>query len=458
MFKSLSDKLGNVFDRLKGKGVLSEDDINTAMREVRVALLEADVALPVAREFIAKTKEQIIGQEIVKSVSPAQMVIKLVQDQLTQFLGEENTGLELNTEPPAVIMMVGLQGSGKTTSAAKLARRLKTKNNKKVMLASLDVYRPSAQEQLEILGKQIEVDSLPIKDKQKPLDITKRALKEAKLAGYDVLILDTAGRLHIDDDLMSELIKVRDLAKPAQTLLVADSLTGQDAVNIAQEFHAKIGVTGIVLTRIDGDGRGGAALSMKHVTGQPIKYMGTGEKLENFEEFYPERISSRILDKGDVVSLVEKASEQIDKADAKQLEARLKKGNFDMNDLRAQLEQMDKMGGIGGIMNFMPGMGKIKEKLNDAMASNQFDSKVLDRQKAIISSMTRAERAHPKVINGSRKMRIANGSGVEVQDVNRLLKQFKQMQTMMKKVGKMGKNKKALMGMMNKMGKGNFDF
>lgn len=440
MFQNLSDKLGNVFDRLRGKAALSEADVDEAMREVRVALLEADVALPVVREFIAKTKEKIIGAEIVKSISPAQMVIKLVQDQLTEMLGSELQDLDLNAAPPVVIMMVGLQGSGKTTSSGKLANRLKNKRNKKILLASLDVYRPAAQEQLAILGKQIGVDSLEIIKGEKPVQITKRALEQAK--HYDVLILDTAGRTHIDEELMREAREIEQIAKPRETLLVADSLTGQDAVNIAKEFNEKLGLTGIILTRIDGDGRGGAALSMKTITGKPIKFVGVGEKIDEFEEFYPERIAGRILDKGDIISLVEKAKEQIDENEMKQIEAKMKKGQFDLDDLAKQFDMMNKMGGMGSLMGMIPGLGKIKQQVNAAL-ENEESQKQMKRMRAILSSMTKQERKDPKIINGGRKVRIAAGAGVQVADVNRILKQHRNMADMMKKFGKM--DKKAIM-------------
>lgn len=439
MFDSLSDNLGKIFAKLKGKGYLSEDDVGAAMREVRIALLEADVALPVAKDFIAKVKERAIGQEVVKSVSPAQMVIKIVNDHLVETLGSEAAELNLAVTPPAVVMMVGLQGSGKTTSTAKLAMLLKNKQKKKVLMASLDIYRPAAQHQLEVLGKQIQVDTLAIIDGQKPEAITKRALDEAKKGGYDVLMLDTAGRLHIDDELMDELKIVKKLSNPAETLLVADSLTGQDAVHIAREFNEKIGVTGNILTRVDGDGRGGAALSMKAVTGQPIKFIGVGEKVNEFEVFHPDRIASRILGMGDIVSMVERAAEHVNEEDAKALEAKMKKGKFDLDDLAKQFKMMKKMGGLGGIMGMLPGIGKMKKQIDESGVSD----KTFDRMEAMISSMTLQERKNPEIIKASRKKRIAAGSGTQVQDINRLLKQHKQMAGMMKKLGKM--DKKSLM-------------
>jgi signal recognition particle subunit SRP54 len=439
MFENLSQNLTNVFAKLRKRGVISEEDVNLAMREVRIALLEADVALPVAKAFIEKVKERAVGQEVIKSISPAQMIIKIVHDALTELLGSDAQEINLTTTPPAVIMMVGLQGSGKTTTTGKIGLFLKDKKNKKVLLASLDTYRPAAQDQLEVVAKQAGVDSLPIIKDQKPEAIAKRALEEAKRGGYDVLMLDTAGRLHIDDTLMQELEVVKSLTHPVETLLVADSLTGQDAVNIAQAFHERLSVTGIVLTRIDGDGRGGAALSMRHVTGCPIKFLGSGEKLQALEPFHPDRISSRILDMGDVVSLVEKAAEMIDQEEAAKLTKKLKKGQFDLNDMSSQFKQMRKMGGFSGILGMLPGVGAMKKQIEEA----NLDEGIIKRQEAIISSMTPLERRNAKLINASRKIRIAKGSGTSVQDVNRLLKQFLQMQTMMKRVAKM--DKKSLM-------------
>jgi len=439
MFESLSDNLSKVFSKLKSKGVLSDADVSAAMREVRIALLEADVSLPVAKEFIGKVKEKAIGQEVVKSVSPGQMVVKIVQDELEAMLGSDESELNLNATPPVVIMMAGLQGSGKTTSSGKLANVLNKKRNKKVLMASLDVYRPAAQDQLEVLGRQISVDTVEIVQGQKPVEITKRTLEKAKTEGYDVVILDTAGRLHIDNELMDELVDVKKIANPVETLLVADSLTGQDAVNIAGQFNEKIGLTGIILTRIDGDGRGGAALSMRSVTGCPIKFMGVGEKISEFEAFHPNRIASLILGMGDVVSLVEKAAEHVETEDAKKLEKKLKKGQFDLNDMAKQFKMMRKMGGVGGLMGMIPGLGKMKKEIDESGV----DDKMIIHQEAIISSMTKQERRYPKVINASRKKRIAAGCGLTVQEVNRLLKQHKQMSVMMKKVSKM--DKKALM-------------
>jgi signal recognition particle subunit SRP54 len=435
MFASLNERLGGIFSKLRRQGRLSEEDINAVMREVRIALLEADVALPVVREFIASLKEAAVGAEVIKSVSPANMVIKLVQDHLTALLGSEHQDVNLAVASPAVLMMVGLQGSGKTTSTGKLAYRLRTKQNKKVLVASLDVYRPAAQEQLAVVAKAAGVESLPIVAGEQPLTITARALQAAKLEGYDVLLLDTAGRLHIDDALMQELQEVKRLASPIETLLVADSLTGQDAVNIGRSFHEQIGITGAILTRIDGDGRGGAALSLRSVTGQPIKFMGMGEKITEFEPFHPERIASRILDMGDIVSLVERAAETINQAEAEVMAKRMQEGNFDFNDLLMQLQQMKKMGGMGSMLSMIPGIGKMKDKI----AESGVDESMFRRQEAIILSMTKKERQFPKLLNGSRRKRIAEGSGTSVQEVNKLVKHHQQMEKLMKKMKKMGK-------------------
>jgi signal recognition particle subunit SRP54 len=434
MFQSLSTKLTGIFSNLRKRGVLTEADIDAVAREVRIALLEADVALPVVKDFIASLKEKAVGANIVASVNPSQMVIKLVNDHLAELLGSEHQTLNLAANPPIVIIMVGLQGSGKTTSTGKLALRLKNKQNKKMLVASLDIYRPAAQEQLAQVAKQAGVDALPIIAGQKPEEITARALKEAKLGGYDVLLLDTAGRLHIDEDLMGELKLVKQLANPLETLLVADSLTGQDAVTIAKTFHDQVGITGIILTRVDGDGRGGAALSMRAVTGQPIKFMGLGEKLDALEEFHPARIANRILDMGDIVSLVEKAAENVTQEEAEKLASRMMEGQFDFNDLLEQMRKMKKMGGMGIMMKMLPGVGKLQEQMKNA----NIDESVIARQEAIILSMTPKERQFPKLINASRRIRIANGSGTTVQDVNKILKQQQQMQDMMKKFKKMG--------------------
>jgi len=435
MFENLTERLGDVFERLKKKGALKEADVDAALREVRVALLEADVALPVVKDFIAAVKEKAVGQEVIKSVSPGQMVVKIVHDQLAETLGDERSELNLATTPPAAILMVGLQGSGKTTSSAKLALRLKDKQNKKVLMASLDIYRPAAQQQLEVLGKQAEVATLPIIFGEQPVAITKRAMDTGRKEGYDVVILDTAGRLHIDVQLMSEVAQVRDVAKPIETLLVTDAMTGQDAVTVAKEFNEKVGVTGIVLTRVDGDARGGAALSMKQVADAPIKFMGIGEKIDEFEPFHAERIAGRILGMGDVVSLVEKASENVDKEEAEKLAKKVMKGQFTLEDLLSQLRQIRKMGDLKGLMGMLPGVGKMKKQMDEA----NLDDSVIAHQEAIILSMTVKERQNPKVINASRRKRIAAGSGTSVPEVNRLLKQHKQMSSVMKKVGKMGK-------------------
>lgn len=435
MFDSLSDRLGGVFDRLRGRGALREDDVREAMREVRVALLEADVALPVVRRFIDAVTEKAIGQEVLRSVTPGQQVVKIVNDELVQMLGgEEVVGLDLAVAPPAVIMMVGLQGSGKTTTTAKIAKLLKEKQGKKVLMASLDVNRPAAQEQLAVLGSQVEVATLPIVPGQLPVDIATRALQSAKLQAVDVVMLDTAGRLHVDDALMAEMKAVFGIAKPHEVLLVVDSLTGQDAVNVAQSFAGEIDLTGVVVTRMDGDARGGAALSMRAVTGKPIKFAGTGEKIDAIEPFQPSRVAGRILGMGDVVSLVEKAAATIDKEDADRMAERMMKGQFDLNDLRAQLRQMQNMGGLGMLAGMMPGMKKAKQ----AMQASGMDDKVLLHMDAIIGSMTPKERARPELLNAKRKIRVAKGSGTQVQDINRLLKMHQEMGRAMKQIKKMG--------------------
>lgn len=433
MFDTLAEKLSGVFDRLARRGALTESDVDTAMREIRIALLEADVALPVVKDFVAKVREQAVGQAVIKSVTPSQMVVKIVNDALVETLGGENAALDLNAPAPVPVLMVGLQGSGKTTTSAKLALRLK-KDKKRVLLASLDVYRPAAQEQLAQLGKQIDVAVLPVIVGEKPKAIAARAMAEAK-KGYDVVILDTAGRLHIDLDMMAEVAEVRALVNPHETLLVVDALAGQDAANIAREFNEKIGITGIVLTRIDGDSRGGAALSMRAVTGRPIKFLGAGEKVEALEPFHPDRLAGRILGMGDVVSLVETAAEKMDKDEAERVAKRMMDGRFDLNDLLSQLRQMQKMGDLKGLLGLIPGMGKFKAQIDAA----KIDDKVFKRQEAIILSMTPRERRNPDIIKASRKKRIADGCGLTVQEVNKLLKQYDQMADMMKKVKKMGK-------------------
>jgi len=433
MFDGLQARLTGVIDRLKGRGALSEADVDEALREVRVALLEADVALPVAKDFIARVRERAVGEEVVRSVTPGQQVVKIVHDALVETLGAEGTGLSLGA-PPASILMVGLQGSGKTTTSAKLARLLTVKEKKRVLMASLDVHRPAAMEQLKVLGEQIEVATLPILANQRAVDIAKRAMAAARVGGYDVLILDTAGRQHIDETLMTEVAQIREIAQPHETLLVADALTGQDAVNIAKSFNDRVPLSGIVLTRADGDSRGGAALSMRQVTGAPIKFLGMGEKLDALEAFHPGRIASRILDMGDVVSLVEKAVENVDREKAENLARKMKKGELDFNDLADQLGQMRKMGGMSGVLGMLPGIGKMKEQL----AAAGFDDTMLKRQEAIIGSMTKKERVNPDLINGSRRKRIAAGAGVEVSEVNKVLKMQRQMSDVMKRMGKMG--------------------
>lgn len=433
MFSSLGESLGKVFDKLTGVGYLRESDIDSALREIRIALLSADVALPVVKDLMGLIKEEAVGEKITKSVSPGQMVVKIVQDCLEKILTHEESALNLATKPPAVIMMAGLQGSGKTTTTGKLAVKLK-KEGKKVLMASLDIYRPAAQEQLKILGEQNDLDVLEIVPKQKPIDIAKRALAEGKY--HDVVILDTAGRLHIDKELMDELKKVKKLSSPVETLLVADAMTGQDAVNIAQQFDNEIGVSGIVLTRVDSDARGGAALSMGYMTKKPIKFLATGEKVADFEEFAPSRIASRILGMGDVVSLVEKAQEVTNKEESEEMMKKLEKGQFDLDTLASQLKNLRKMGGLSSVMNMIPGINKFMKGVN----KDAVDDSIVKRQLAIISSMTKDEKKYPKVLNASRKIRIAEGSGTSVQEINKLVKQFLQMQKIFKKAGKMDKS------------------
>ncbi len=442
MFESLSDRLSGVFEKLRGKGALEEKDVNDALREVRVALLEADVALPVAKSFIAKVKERAVGAEVLRSVTPGQQVVKIVHDALVDMLGgaDAETALSFVTTPPAVIMMVGLQGSGKTTSTAKIALRLQKRDKKKVLMASLDTRRPAAQEQLQILGEQAEVKTLPIIAGQSPRDIASRAIEAGKLGGYDAVMLDTAGRLSIDEQLMTEIADIHGAANPIETLLVVDALTGQDAVETATRFKERVPVTGVVITRIDGDARGGAALSMRAVTGAPIKFVGVGEKIDALDTFEPDRMAGRILGMGDIVSLVEKASEEMDVERAKKQARKMAKGEFDMEDLAEQFRQMRKMGGMGAIMGLMPGMGKVKKMVDQA---GGFENKEIVRQEAIISSMTKKERKTPKLLNASRKKRIAAGSGTSVQEINKLIKAHRQMADMMKKMGKGGMKKMA---------------
>ena len=448
MFDSLSDRLGGVFASLRGRGALKEDDVRAAMREVRIALLEADVALPVVRRFVESVTEEAIGQNVLRSVTPGQQVVKIVNDALIETLGGANVELDLAATPPVVIMMVGLQGSGKTTTTAKLGKLLREKHGKKVLMASLDVNRPAAQEQLKVLGEQAQVATLPIIAGQRPVEIATRAVNAAKLQAVDVLLLDTAGRLHVDAALMDEMKAVSAVSVPRETLLVVDALTGQDAVNVAQSFAGEVDLTGVVLTRMDGDARGGAALSMRAVTGKPIKFAGTGEKLDAIEAFHPERVAGRILGMGDVVGLVERAAATIQADDAERLAARMAKGQFDMNDLRMQLRQMQNMGGIGALAGMLPGMKKAKA----AMADSGMNDKVLVHLEAIIGSMTVAERARPEVLNAKRKIRLAKGSGTQVQDVNKLIKMHQEMGKAMKQIRKMG----GMKGLAAMFGKGGF--
>ncbi|MBO6687342.1 MAG: signal recognition particle protein [Hyphomonas sp.] len=446
MFDALTDRLGGVFDGLLGRGALSEKDVAAALREIRVALLEADVALPVVKEFIASIKDKAVGEDVIRSVKPGQQVVKIVHDGLVDLLGGEDaeTGLRVDN-PPAVVMMAGLQGSGKTTTTGKLAKRLAERDKKKVLLASLDTRRPAAMEQLAILADQCNenVSALPIIKDQSPAEIARRALQAAKLGGYDVVFLDTAGRTSIDEQMMAEASEIAKIANPNETLLVADSLTGQDAVETAKRFHERLPLTGLILTRMDGDGRGGAALSMRAVTGLPIKFLGTGEKLDGLDAFDAKRLAGRILGQGDIVSLVEKAGDQMDADKAEKMAKKMAKGQFDLDDLAQQLQQMQKMGGLGGIMGLLPGAKKAKQALD----ASGMDDKVILRQAAIISSMTKKERSKPALLNASRRKRIAAGAGVTVQDVNRVLKMHKQMAGMMKKMSKGG-----MKGMMNMMG------
>jgi len=435
MFENLSNRLNEVFDRLKRRGALSESDVDAAMRDVRIALLEADVALPVVKDFVKTIKERAVGQEVIKSVTPGQMVVKIVHDGLKELLGGETVELARATNPPLVILMAGLQGSGKTTTTGKLAKRFQDRERKKVLVASLDTRRPAAQQQLEVLAGQVGCRALPIVAGQEALAISDRALKTARGEGFDVVILDTAGRLSIDEALMDEVAAVKAQAQPQEVLLVADAMTGQDAVKTAKAFDERLDVTGIVLTRMDGDARGGAALSMRHVTGKPIKLVGTGEKSDAIEPFHPERVASRILGMGDVVSLVEKAQETVDEEEAEKLARKMQKGSFSLEDYKKQILQIRKMGGMKGLMGMMPGVQKMKKQMSEA----NVDERILVRQAAIIDSMTPSERRNTKLLGASRKRRVATGSGTSVQDVNKLLKQYQDMQTMMKRMKKMGK-------------------
>jgi signal recognition particle subunit SRP54 len=448
VFDGLSGRLSQIFDRLRKRGALGESDVNEALREVRIALLEADVALPVVKAFVAGVRERAVGQEVLRSVTPGQMVVKIVHDALTEMLGGgeggdarsaqgsvQGSGINLAGAAPVSVLVVGLQGSGKTTTCAKLAVRLHKRDKKRVLMASLDIYRPAAQRQLAVLGEQTETATLPIVPGEEPLAIARRAMDVGRREGYDVVILDTAGRLHIDAQMMAEAAAVKEAARPVETLLVADALTGQDAVTLANEFNEKVGITGIILTRMDGDARGGAALSMRAVTGKPIKLIGVGEKLDAIESFQPERIAGRILGMGDVVGLVERAADAIQQEDAEKLAKKLVKGEFTLQDMADQFAQLRKLGDVKGLLGMLPGIGKLKQQIADA----KIDEKMIGRQEAIILSMTPAERCNPKLLNASRRRRVAAGSGASVQDVNRLLKQHQQMGKMMKQVGKMGR-------------------
>ena len=447
MFENLQERLGAILNKLTGRGALSEADVSAALREVRRALIEADVALDVVRSFTDRVREKAVGAAVLKSVKPGQMVVKIVHDELVEMLGGEGEMVDLNAPAPVVVMMVGLQGSGKTTTTGKIARRIVERQGKKVLMASLDTRRPAAQEQLRQIGEQTGVPTLPIVPDQSPVDIARRAVQAAKLGGHDVVILDTAGRTHIDEPLMAEMANIKQVSNPHEILLVADSLTGQDAVHLAQSFNERVGITGIVLTRMDGDGRGGAALSMRAVTGKPIKLIGTGEKMDALEEFHPRRIADRILGMGDIVSLVEKAAETIDAEKAAAMAKKMQEGKFDLNDLADQLRQMQKMGGMGGIMGLMPGMGKMKDQL----AAAGLDDKMFARQIAIIQSMTPQERSNPDLLKHSRKQRIARGSGTDAAQINKLLKMHRQMADMMKAMGGKGKKSGMMRGLMGGM-------
>ena len=440
MFENLTNKLENIFSKLKSAPSLTEEQVDSGLKEIRLALLEADVALSVVKDFIGNVKPKAIGQEIIKSTSPGQMIVKIVYDELVSILGSKSEEINLKAVPPVSILLVGLQGSGKTTSAAKLAKLIEKNHKKKVMLVSLDVYRPAAQEQLKLLAEKNNIQNLPIIEKQQPIDITKRAMNAASLAGSDVIIFDTAGRTQIDLPMMSEIKQIKDLTKPAETILVADSLTGQIAVNVAKEFDTAVNLSSIILTRVDGDARGGAALSMKHVTGKPIKYIGVGEKVSDLEMFHPDRLANRILGMGDVVTLVEKAAQDLSEEKIKETEEELKQGIFTMDSYLAQLRQMKKMGGMEGVMSMLPGVNKMKAQMDQA----NIDERMLIENEAIILSMTKNEKENPKIISGSRRKRISQGAGVDVSKINKLLKQFKMMSDMMKK---MSQGKKIPSGM-----------
>ena len=432
MFENLTNKFEGILERFKKSPSLDEGQVDDGLRLIRQALLEADVSLDVAKEFVNNVKPKVLGKEILRSTAPGQMVVKIVYDELVNFLGDKNQEINLKSNPPISIMMVGLQGSGKTTSTAKLSKFLEKNNKKRIMMASLDIYRPAAQDQLKVLGEQNNIQTLPIIEGQTPTDICRRALTAANLNGSDVIIFDTAGRTQIDLQMMSEIKQIEEVIKPTETILVADSLTGQVAANVAKEFGNTVKLTGIILTRADGDGRGGAALSMKHVANVPIKFLGIGEKIENLEIFHPDRIANRILGMGDIVSLVEKAAQDIDEEKLKEAEETLKKGQFSLDDYLTQLRQMKKMGGIEGVMSFLPGVSKLKSQMDQAGV----DEKIITQNEAVILSMTKQERDNPKIINGSRKKRIANGSGTDIATINKLLKQFKMMSDMMKKMSK----------------------
>lgn len=446
MFDSITKNFGGVIDKLRGKRYITEDDFNQALREIRIAMIEADVSLPIIKEFIKNIKDKVIGEEVIKKVSSGQMVVKIINDELLNLLGEGSCEIDLESKKPLFIMIAGLQGTGKTTSAVKLAKRLKDKYSKKVLLVSLDVYRPAAKKQLEVLANNGGVESLSIIENEKPLEIAKRAKEYIQDKDYDVVIFDTAGRLAIDEELMVELEELVEYIVPQEKLLVADSLMGQDAVNIAHEFNDRIGITGIILTRVDGGGRAGAALSMKIATGCPIKYMSSGEKLDAFDEFHPERIASKILDMGDIVSFVEKAQEVVDEEEAEKLEKRIQKGEFDLDDFLSQLRNLKKLGGIGNMLSFLPGASKLKE----FMQNKGFDDNLLKKQESIVYSMTKLERKKPEILNSSRKFRIAKGSGTSIQEVNSLLKKFKEIKKTIEIVGSMDKNQ--LKGIMNQLG------
>ena len=449
MFDSLSERLGSVFEKLRGRGALTELDVRAAMREVRIALLEADVALPVVKTFIDSVTERAIGAEVIRSVTPGQQVVKIVNDALVELLGSEATGLNIDVTPPAVIMMVGLQGSGKTTTTAKLGKFLTERQGKKVMMASLDVARPAAQEQLRVLGEQTGIATLPVIAGQQPVEIAERARTSARLQGFDVVLLDTAGRLNVDTALMAEMAAIAAATKPDEILLVVDALTGQDAVNVATAFKEQVALTGVVLTRMDGDARGGAALSMRAITDRPIKFAGTGEKLDALEAFDPQRVAGRILGMGDIVGLVERAAANIDQADAEKMAAKLAKGQFDFEDLRGQLRQMKAMGGLGALASMMPGVAQAKA----AMANGAIDEKALGRMEAVINSMTPKERTKPEILTAKRKIRIAKGAGTTVQEVNKVIKMQLEMANAMKKLRKMG-GMKGMASMLAKMGGG----